>query len=85
MKVRLTSVADLIRLITIIFPACPTTLPTPNFPLVVFMFVIVFALMLQYAFRELDLSVYLQVRFDGGFFNLRLLFLTFGLKILKIN
>ena len=27
--------------------------------------------MLQYAFRELDLDVYLQVRFDGGFFNLR--------------
>ena len=27
--------------------------------------------MLQYAFRELDLGVYLQVRFDGGVFNFR--------------
>ena len=35
------------------------------------LFGIVFALMLQYAFRELDLGVYLQVRFDGGVFNLR--------------
>ena len=26
--------------------------------------------MLQYAFRELDLGVYIQVRFDGGVFNL---------------
>ena len=34
------------------------------------LFGIVFALMLQYAFRELDLGVYLQVRFDGGVFNL---------------
>ena len=35
------------------------------------LFGIVFAIMLQYAFRELDLGVYLQVRFDGGVFNLR--------------
>ena len=35
------------------------------------LFGIVFALMLQYAFRELDLGVYLQVRCDGGVFNLR--------------
>lgn len=35
------------------------------------LFGIVFAVMLNYAFHELDLGVYLQVRSDGGVFNLR--------------
>ena len=35
------------------------------------LFGIVFALMLQYAFHDLDLGVYLHVRTDGGVFNLR--------------
>ena len=35
------------------------------------LFGIVFALMRQYAFRDLDLSVYLQIRTNEGIFNLR--------------
>ena len=35
------------------------------------LFGIVFALMLQYAFRNLEAGVYLQVRSDGGVFNIR--------------